>query len=162
MGAEVVRMNLWEQHERRRFAGSGRIILRFEPGVEPEFRRLCIRFVRWIRGKYAFPVSVRVYVKDCERVRLMSGAMAYGSFRWYGDGQTPYIRLPARVREGLREEYSDMDIYYSILSSLVHELTHCLQWAQALQQSNATSERQANYYRFRLIEQFCSDEGLPY
>lgn len=155
-------MNLWERHERRQADGQGRIILRFEPGVEPEFRALCRRFVRWLRKKYAFPVSVRVYVKDCEQVRLLSGRMAYGSFRWFEGDRLPCIRLPARIEERLRAEYSDMDIYYSVLSSLVHELTHYLQWVEVLEQSDAVSERQANHYRFRLIEQFCKETGLPY
>lgn len=155
-------MNLWERHERARNTGTGRILLRFDHGVEPEFRELCLHFIRWLRRKYAFPVSLHIYVKDCVQVRLLSGGMAYGSFRWFEDNRPPYIRLPARIDERLRDEYSDMDIYYSILSSLVHELTHYLQWAQGVEQSNATSERQANYFRFRLIERFCGDEGLPY
>lgn len=155
-------MNLWERCERTRYAGMGRILLRFEDGVEPEFRELCRLFVRWLRRRYAFPVSLHIYVKDCVQVRLLGGRMAYGSFRWFEGDRPPYIRLPARIEERLREEYSDMDIYYSILSSLVHELTHYLQWAHGLEQSNATSERQANYFRFRMIKQFCSDEGLPY
>ena len=88
--------------------------------------------------------------------------MAYGSFRWFDGDRPPYIRLPARVEEGLRDKFSDMDIYYSILSSLVHELMHYLQWAEGLEQSNAVSERQANHYRFRLIEQFCEERNLPF
>ncbi len=155
-------MNLWERHERIRCRGQGKITLRFEPGVEEDFRRLCIRFVKWLREKYAFPCSLHVYVKDCVQVRLMSGRMAYGSFCWFDGDRPPYIRLPARVEESLRDKFSDMDIYYSILSSLVHELTHYLQWAEGLEQSNAVSERQANHYRFRLIEQFCEERNLPF
>jgi hypothetical protein len=31
-----------------------------------------------------------------------------------------------------------------------------------LDQSDAVSERQANHFRFRIIEQFCEDCSLPY
>ena len=155
-------MNLWQRHERQRYTDEGCIILRFETGVEPAFRQLCLRFIRWVRKKYVFPGTIRIYVKDCEQVRLLSGRMAYGSFRWFDGDRPPYIRLPARINNSLREQYSDEDLYDSVLSSLVHELTHYFQWAEKLVQSDAVSERQANYYRYRLIETFCREEGLPY
>ena len=86
--------------------------------------------------------------------------MAYGGFRYF-EHRPPYIRIPARIEPWLREEEDDLDIYYTILGSLVHELTHYFQWVAELDQTDSASERQANYFRFRIIEQFCSDKGLP-
>lgn len=40
-----------------------------------------------------------------------------------------------------------------ILSSLIHELTHCYQYCSGAEQSDAASEKQADYYRYRILEQ---------
>ena len=45
-------------------------------------------------------------------------------------------------------------VYEQILSSLVHELTHYYQWVLALEQSDAVSERQANYFRYRILDRY--------
>lgn len=111
--------------------------------------------------KYSFPTHINIYIKDCEKIRLVGGEMAYGGFRYF-ENRSPYIRIPARIEPDVRAEYEDTEIYYSILSSLVHELTHYYQWIAELEQTDAVSERQANYFRFRVIEQFCKDCDLPY
>ena len=137
------------------------ISLHFEKGIEPEFRKLCIQFVNWLRKRYCFPVHMNIYIKDCEKIRLLGGQMAYGGFRYF-ENRSPYIRIPARIESDVRIEYEDIEIYYLILSSLVHELTHYYQWVEGLDQTDDVSERQANYYRFRIIEQFCRECDLPY
>ena len=119
-----------------------------------------MRFAAWLRKEYVFPVHINVYIKDCEKIRLLGGQMAYGGFRYF-ESRSPYIRIPARIEPAARDEYEDIEIYYGILSSLVHELTHYYQWAAGLEQTNAVSERQANQFRFRIIEQFCKDCDLP-
>ncbi len=153
-------MNLWQRYRNGVDKSQG-LSLHFEKGVEPGFRTLCIRFANWLRNKYSFPAHVNVYIKDCEKIRLVGGQMAYGGFRYF-ENRSPYIRIPARIEPAVREEYTEMEIYYSILSSLVHELTHYYQWVADLKQTDAVSERQANYFRFRIIERFCKDCDLPF
>lgn len=68
------------------------------------------------------------------------------------------IRVAAAVESSLLAEYSRDEIWEKILSSLVHELTHYYQWCLGLEQSNAVSERQANYYRYRIIEKYEQEE----
>ena len=156
-------MNLWQRFESGRKASSRSqgVSLHFEKGIEPEFRTLCIRFARWMRKKYSFPVHLHIYIKDCERIRLLNGRYAYGGFRYYVN-RPPYIRIPARIESHLKNEYDTLEIYYMILGSLVHELTHYFQWVAELEQTDAASERQANYYRYRILEQFCRDSHLPF
>lgn len=155
-------MNLWQRYRlgRKGVDKSQGISLRFEKGIEPEFRVLCIRFANWLRKNYSFPVHINIYIQDCEKIRLVNGQMAYGGFRYF-ENRSPYIRIPARIEPDVRAEYEDLAIYHAILSSLVHELTHYYQWAAGLDQTDAVSERQANYFRFRIVEQFCCDCGLP-
>ena len=156
-------MNLWQQYSAngKGTKVSNGISLRFEKGVESEFRKLCIQFVNWLRKNYSFPVHINIYIKDCEKIRLLGGQLSYGGFRYF-ENRAPYIRIPARIAPDIREAYEDIENYYSILGSLVHELTHYYQWVAGLTQTDAVSERQANYFRFRIIERFCKDCDLPF
>ncbi len=67
------------------------------------------------------------------------------------------IRIAASIEEKLLSEYTREEIYEQILSSLVHEITHYYQWTLKLEQNNATSERQANYFRYRIIDKYIEE-----
>ena len=156
-------MNLWQRYSVNNKAMNAPqcLSLHFEKGIDPAFRKLCIQFANWLRKNYHFPVHINIHIKDCEKIRLIGGQLAYGGFRYF-KSRTPYIRIPARIAPNLKEEYEDIEIYYSILGSLVHEITHYYQWCAGFTQTEAVSERQANYFRFRILEQFCKDCDLPY
>ena len=147
-------MNLWQSFEIERCnCSNAGIFVRFETGVDVDFKKLCNNFLIWLRKKYAFPVKLTVYIKNCETVKLLNGRRAYGSFRWFPD-KPPYIRVPAKINW---EQHADIDkdeIYEMVLSSLVHELTHYFQWVRGLEQDDRTTEWQAGYYRYRIIDQF--------
>ena len=66
-------MNLWQRYKlnRKDLETSNGISLHFEKGIEPEFRKLCIQFVNWLRKNYSFPVHLNVYIKDFEKIRLI-------------------------------------------------------------------------------------------
>lgn len=148
-------MNLWEKFELTQNPGitNQGIFFHYQPGIDPELKRRFLNFSRWIRRNYLFPVRLNVYVLNCEKVKLRNGAMVYGTFRWYPK-RPPNIQIPSAVEPEVKEELPMEEIYDAVLSSLVHELTHYFQWASGAKQSNAISERQANYYRFRIIDQF--------
>lgn len=150
-------MNLWQKYEKSNCERSDRgISFHYEKGIDRELREFYLNFAKWLRGKYVFPVHVTVYVLNQEKVRLRNGSLQYGSFRWYPK-RSPRIKVPSKVEAELLEECSLAEVYVMILSSLVHELSHYFQWVSGLQQTNAVSERQANYYRFRIIEQFFAE-----
>ena len=150
-------MNLWQKYEKSNCERSDRgISFHYEKGIDQELREFYLNFSKWLRGKYEFPVHVTVYVLNQEKVRLRNGSLQYGSFRWYPK-RSPRIKVPSKVEAALLEECSLDEVYVMILSSLVHELSHYFQWVSGLQQTNAVSERQANYYRFRIIEQFFAE-----
>lgn len=130
--------------------------MHFEKDIDPEFRKLCLMFSAWLRRNYRFPVHLNIYIKNCLTITLMDGRQAYGGFRYF-EAKPPYIRIPAQIDPKEYEEYEAIGIYYSILGSLVHELAHYFQWVAEMD----LTERQANYYRFRIIRQFCEDCGLP-
>lgn len=150
-------MNLWQQFEKSNCKKTNQgISFHYEKGIDRELREFYLNFVKWLRSKYVFPVHITVYVLSREKVRLRNGSLQYGSFRWYPN-RSPRIKVPSKVEAALLEECSLDEVYVMILSSLVHELSHYFQWVSGLQQTNAVSERQANYYRFRIIEQFFAE-----
>ncbi len=148
-------MNLWQNFEIKRglYTDNKGISFHYEKGVERDFRKICMFFSKWLRKKYTFSVHLNVYIKNCEQVRLSNGVMAYGRFRWF-EKRPPNIVVPSKIELHLLNEFSKADIYEQILGSLVHELTHYYQWVLGLEQSNAASERQANFYRYRIIEKY--------
>ena len=105
-------MNLWQQFtltQTEPLTSQG-VALHFEKGIDPEFRKLCISFLKWLRKNYCFPVYLNIYIKDCEKIRLMNGKMAYGGFRYF-DTKPPYIRIPARVNPQDYEGDEDFEIH---------------------------------------------------
>lgn len=146
-------MNLWENFERKRKTETQGLSLHFQEGIDPTLRAKYISFVKWLRLKYVFPIHLNVYIINAEKIQLKNGRWAYGGFRWY-EKRTPMIRIASAIELDLLNEYTLEEIYEQILSSFVHELTHYYQWILDLEQSNATSERQANYFRYRIIEQY--------
>lgn len=147
-------MNLWQNFEigKTKYSNSG-ISLRYEKGIDKELRELYIHLVNWLRKTYVFPVHINIYIKNCEKIRLLNGRMAYGSIRFF-DNKPPYIRIPSKIESKLYDEYDVEDIYDMVISSLIHELSHYYQWFLDLDQDEKTSERQANYFRYRILEKF--------
>lgn len=151
-------MNLWQNFESNfgtQLKNEG-ISFHYQKGIEADLRKKYISFANWLRKNYIFPIHINVYVLNYERIRLLNGRMAYGSFRWF-EKRAPFIRIPSAIETNLLGEYTKEEIYDQILSSLVHELSHYYQWFLGLEQSNAVSERQANYFRYRIIEKYYSD-----
>ena len=154
------RQNLWDSFllENHQGQASCALKLHFEKGVDPALRRLFLRFAGWMRRTYFFPAPLNVYVLDQARVQLQNGVWAYGSFKWFPN-RSPRIKIPAAIEADDLERYEIGEIHEMILSSFVHELTHYYQWVACPGQSNAASERQANYYRYRILDVFYLQEG---
>ena len=147
-------MNLWQtfELERNKYSNNG-ISFRYEKGIDENLKEKYKAFAKWLRNTYVFPVHVTVYVKYCEKVKLLNGKWVYGSFRWF-ENREPFIRIPSKINSELYEQYDEEELYEQVLSSLVHELSHYFQWVLSLEQDDGTSERQANYFRYRIIDKF--------
>ncbi len=154
-------MNLWDSFLLCSYPGkrSCRLRLHFDPGIDAGLRSEYIGLARWLRRTYRFPSPLNVYIVNSERIRLESGRSAYGSFKCY-DGRPPIIKIPSAIDASKAADTCILDEYNAILSSFIHELTHYFQWAKGLEQSNAVSERQANYYRYRILDSFYRQTGI--
>lgn len=151
------KMYLWESYERANcLQNTTQIQLDIEKGIDPELRKKFILFVRRLRKNYIFPVPVSIYIANSEKVTLRSGRQTYGSFRWFAN-RTPRIKIPAAYEKSALEKNGKEELDIMILSSLIHELTHYYQYCTDLDQSNAVSERQANYYRYMIVEKLMTE-----
>lgn len=147
-------MNLWQTFEidKAKCSNNG-ISFRYEKGIDESLKQKYKMFAKWLRHTYVFPVHLTVYIKNCEKVKLLNGKWAHGSFRWFEDKE-PYIRIPSKINAELYQQYDGEELYEQVISSLVHELSHYFQWVLGGEQDDKTSERQANYFRYRIIDKF--------
>ena len=148
-------MGLWNDFKinNNRATCSNGISLIFEKGIESDLKREYILLVKWLRTNYIFPVHINVYILNSEKVKLLSGTLAYGSFRWFPK-RNPIIKIPSLINYKNLEDYTKGEVYDGILSSLIHELTHYYQWIKKIEQTDYASERQADYYRFNILDKY--------
>lgn len=134
------------------------ITFRFENGVHEDIKFLFLDFAKWLSSNFDFPVRVAVYVKSSETITLRNGNIAWGSFRYFGTYDEPYIRIPTGDYLHEAERVGNEEAAVAILSSLVHELTHYFQWINQFEQTDRGSEWQANYYRYRIIDLYLKEK----
>lgn len=148
----TLKRNLWESYAAEYCPKeTTHLRLHVERGIAPELRNKFIILTKRLRKEYVFPIPVSVYIVNSEKITLRSGKQTYGSFRWFPN-RTPRIIIPAAYEKSELEKHGREELDVMILSSLIHELTHYFQYCSDLEQSNAISERQANYYRYLIVE----------
>lgn len=54
--------------------------LKFDKNVDPEVKRACKDFCKWMRSEYFFPIRVPIYVKSNKRIRASDRDLVYGFF----------------------------------------------------------------------------------
>ena len=125
------------------------LAVRFTSKVDREVKSKVMRFMRYLRKEFYFPIRCNVYFCACDRFRSPHGGYSYGVFFPNNEGKRmtyPQIYVPA-----------ESDIY-SIYYSLCHELTHYFQWFfyDDKEKSNRALEIQASRYARRVVTDFCS------
>jgi hypothetical protein len=123
---------MWAQPQR---AGSLRIYGR---RGHPVVCRSVIRFAKWLRSSYAFPVRLPVYLSPHHRILTMHGSLATASFfaPWDPDVE-PYIRVATGDYPSERRKRGRDNALAGFLCSVAHELVHYQQWVQ----TGKTTER---------------------
>ena len=86
-----------------------------------------------------------------------SSTLTYGSFRWFPK-RNPIIKIPSLINYKNYEDYTKSEVYDNILSSLIHELTHYYQWIKKIEQTDYASEKQADYYRYNILDKYYKDK----
>src|SRR2546421_6253232 len=72
---------------------------------DPSVRDALIRYARWLRSNYSFPVRVPVYLKPGEQFMTAEGEIAVSSFfAPFDRGEEPYIRIATGDFSSLTKE----------------------------------------------------------
>lgn len=129
--------------------------LRFDKDVNPEVKRACKEFARWLRTEYYFPIRVPVYIKSKEKIKAMDGELVSATFfQPVNRYDEPYIRISTGDYEELLFKRGKDNALAAILCSIAHELTHYYQWINDIQLSDIGYERQAKQYALFILDEY--------
>ena len=103
-----------------------------------DVRDAIVRFAKWLRANYTFPVRCPVYLSPHNRLTTVDGSTVTASFfaPWNTDVE-PYIRIATGDYRRPRNRSYRNDVLAGYLQSLAHEVVHYWQWIE----SGDTSER---------------------
>jgi hypothetical protein len=95
----------------------------------PVVHRSFIRFARWLRTQYDFPIRVPVYLFPSEYIITMHGERVVASFfaPWRRDVE-PMIRIATGDYPSLRRQIGRDHALAAFLNSFAHEVVHYQQW----------------------------------
>ena len=98
-------------------------------GSHPEVRSAIVRFAKWLRVEYKFPVRVPVYLYPSPRIVTRDRALVTASFfAPWSRRVEPYIRIATGDYKSLRAERGRDNALAAILCSLAHEVIHYQTW----------------------------------
>ncbi len=138
------------------------IFIRFEREVDPEVRGALMRFVKWLRANYEFPIKLNVYVKSKPRITARDGERVCGIFfRPDNYGDIPYIKLATGDYAELASESGRDDALASIIWTFAHELTHYYQYASKAKLTLRGEEIQASHYAIKILRLYAETTKHP-
>jgi hypothetical protein len=95
----------------------------------PVVRRSLVRFARWLRTQYDFPIRVPVYLFPYDHIITMHGNNASASFfAPFRRDVEPFIRIATGDYRALAREAGRDDALAAFICSLAHEVIHYQQW----------------------------------
>lgn len=96
-----------------------------------EVRQALIRFARWLRDNYDFPIRVPVYLFPSSHILTQDGeAVSASFFAPFDPLVEPYIRIATGDYWTLKRKYGRNNALAAFIVSLSHEVVHYLQWAE--------------------------------
>jgi hypothetical protein len=116
-----------------------------------EVRGAIIRFARWLRSQYDFPMRVPVYLRPEPILVNMYGQECSASFfaPWNRKVE-PYIRIATGDYPQCKRRMGRDHALAGYLGSLAHEVIHYQQWLKANRLSEKGVERAAR----RIVERY--------
>jgi len=94
-----------------------------------EVKDALIRFAKWLRKNYEFPIRVPVYLKPERELISMHGVYCSATFFAPWDQTVePYIRIATGDYEDEKKEFGRDNALSGYLGSLAHEVVHYQQW----------------------------------
>lgn len=158
-------MNPWTSNEWEKYLPQNRrrgLRFRFEPDIDPEVKRACMSFAKWLRSNFIFPLRVPVYMKAARRVRTRDKDNVCGVFFEPFDYKNePYIRVSCGDYCELEKTRGKDNALAAILFTIAHELTHYFQWINKVKVTEKGSERQATNYARYIVNKYASTRDHP-
>lgn len=123
-----------------------------------EVRGAIIRFARWLRGQYNFPMRVPVYLRPEPVLISMYGTKCSASFfAPWNRKEEPYIRIATGDYPQLKRQVGRDNALAGYLGSLAHEVIHYQQWIE----SNQTSEKGVARRADRIVDRYSRVVARP-
>lgn len=123
-----------------------------------EVRDALLRYARWLREHYAFPIRVPVYLSPRAEIVTMHGDTASASFVSPLDrNEEPYIRIATGDYPALKRECGRDDALAAFINSLSHEIVHYRQWVE----TGETWERGVGVKATAMLRQYARDVDRP-
>jgi len=136
--------------------------LKSDKNVDPEVRRACKEFCKWLRTEYFFPVRIPIYLKGKKQIKAMDGEFVSATFFGpYDLKSEPYIRVSTGDYEELLDQRGRDNALVAILHSIAHELTHYFQWINGIELTPVGEERQATMYARYILDEYAETRGCP-
>ena len=92
-------------------------------------RKAAVKFARWLRGVYDFPIRVPVYLLPGDHITTVDGERGSASFFAPWDRtEEPYIRIATGDYPILKRERGRDNALAAYITSMAHEIVHYQQW----------------------------------
>ena len=145
----------WQKHLADESNRRDGIRFRYDASIPGELKTEFLRFAKWLRREYYFPLRINVYVYNTPFIKAKDGDLVVGLF-FEPDSylDEPYIKLAVGDYEALCDERGRDKGVLAILGTFVHELTHYFQWINGLTLTEKGRERQAERYVWFVLEEY--------
>lgn len=161
-------MDLWRSNNWKQYAETSSqkarksIRFRFKNNVNQEVRRACIEFGHWLRREFCFPLRVTIYFKSDPFIKAYDGEDVSATFfEPFSKNREPYIRIATGDYHKMLKEWGKDNALAAILGSIAHELTHYFQWLNNVNLTDSGSEKQASYYRKKILAEYSQTREHP-
>jgi len=133
------------------------IRIRGERG-DVEVTQALIRYAKWLRRNYPFPVRVPIYLFPTETITTSEGEIASASFFAPFDRKAePHVRIATGDYQELKNQQGRDNALAAFIVSLNHELVHYYQWLK----TGTTSERNVVRRAVRMLRRYESAVDHP-
>ena len=124
----------------------------------PEVRGALIRYAKWLRKNYEFPMRCPVYLFPSPTIITQDGEHASASFFGpYDRSVEPFIRIATGDYPDLLRIDGRDDALAAFIHSLSHEVVHYFQWCET---GNAT-ERGVDRKASKMLDRYALTTDHP-
>src|ERR1700756_513228 len=96
--------------------------------AHPEVRQSMIKFAKWLRTQFVFPIRVPVYLSPKTQIRSNGILVSASFFAPDCKDVEPFIRIATGDYKSLKKKRGRNNALASVLCSLAHEVIHYQQW----------------------------------